>query len=113
MKYWKRLMEITASKDCAIYTRRSPTDAWEFEYKACLEIGLLQREVNRGFKVDTLIVPFPMVGQAVMNVLDPTRTQADFPGVPQMDHAKQQRLRRAQLIAAYRSACFDPENPTT
>jgi hypothetical protein len=62
----------------------------------------LQREVNRGFKVDTLIVPLPTAGQAVMKVLEPARTQADFPDVPQMDQAKQQRLRRAQLVAAYR-----------
>lgn len=90
--------EVTVSKDHAIYTRLHPAHVWQFEYRAWLEIALLEREVNRRFRVDTLIVPLRMIdGEMLMRFLRASHTQADFPGVPQMAYRKYRRLRQAQL----------------
>ena len=63
----------------AIYTRINSAHAWKFERIADKESALLQRDVNQGFHVETLILP--AVYGTMPNFLDSYQTQEDFKDV--------------------------------
>lgn len=65
----------------AIYTRTRPYYAWQFERFSNLESAKLDRDVNKGFDVETLIVPSWQFSK-LPELLDSIQTQADIPLPP-------------------------------